>query len=227
MFPTKIGICVPAHNEQAYSNACLNHLYVAVNNTPLPVITLVVLDTCTDATKMIVTARNIQPVECQSKQVGIVRHLGVLRLIEMGCDWIACTDADTVVASDWLSKQLTLLSQRPDTDMICGGVKLMGDSTITEPRLSVLEKTLLPTVSDKIVYGANLSFSANAYLTAGGFKAVSFHEDVKLCQSFKEHNLTIAYDPYNVVHTSQRCESKTPRGLGNDIANFNQLFQQF
>ena len=134
---------MPAHNEQAYINACLNHLYVAGNNTPLPVITLVVLDTCTDATKMIVTARNIQHVECQSKQVGIARHLGVTRLIEMGCDWIACTDADTIVPVDWLSKQLTLLSQRPDTDMICGGVKLMGDSTITEPRLSILEKTLI------------------------------------------------------------------------------------
>lgn len=217
---------MPAHNEQAYINACLNHLYVAVNNTPLPVITLVVLDACTDATKTIVTARNIPYLECQSKQVGIARHLGVIRLIEMGCDWIACTDADTIIPPDWLSNQLSLLKQQPDTAMICGGVKLMGDSTITETTLSVMEKTLLPTVSDKIVYGANLSFSANAYLTVGGFKAVPYGEDTKLCQAFKEHNLSVAYDPYNVVHTSPRCESKTPRGLGNDISNFNKLFQQ-
>lgn len=49
--------------------------------------------------------------------VGHARAAGAQELLNQGVRWIACTDADSTVAEDWLVEQLAL-----EADAVCGTV---------------------------------------------------------------------------------------------------------
>lgn len=102
----KIGIVIPAHNEEYYLSACLQSIQVAIGNiSGYEVEVLVVLDSCTDQSRLIVQSHQINSIECNYECVGKARDLGIRHLIGRGVTWIACTDADTVVSPDWLRYQ--------------------------------------------------------------------------------------------------------------------------
>ena len=63
------------------------------------------------------------------------------------------------------------------------------------------------------IHGANLSFSATAYLQAGGFKALSCHEDVNLVEQMQALNLKIVWSNLVRVTTSSRLDARAPEGF--------------
>ncbi|MFX5298903.1 glycosyltransferase [Acinetobacter baumannii] len=212
----KIGVVVPAHNEEQHLPACLQSIQEAIEKVPdEQVEVMVVLDSCTDQSRSIVQRYGVSWIECNYACVGKARDLGIRQLIQNGATWLACTDADSVVSPDWLRCQIL----HQPTDAICGIVSLDDLS-----RLSVMkQKKYLSHYQDCMnhhhIHGANLSFSAAAYMQVGGFEPVPCHEDVSLIQKLIRQCCNITWSNLVRVTTSSRLEGRAPEGLSKFLEN--------
>ena len=215
-YPSNIGIVIPAHNEEQFIERCLTAVNQSIKHVSVTVTPVVVLDSCTDNTLEIVQAFDVNHLILDVKRVGVARRAGVDYLIDKGCDWICSTDADSMVTVDWLEQQLTLIDMHK-ADMICGGVHAIFDEPLHEKTQAHYEESVQHAMSRQRVYGANLSFSAKAYQSVGGFDNVSFNEDVSLVGKFKKARLRVIWTDDVMVRTSFRKDSRTPVGLGASI----------
>jgi glycosyltransferase involved in cell wall biosynthesis len=115
-----LGIVIPAHNEEQFIRACLAATRLSAQHPDLggePVETIVALDDCSDATGVLAACCGAMTVSIRARNVGMARAAGAEALLARGARWLAFTDADTVVAPDWLATQLAL-----GTDVVCGTV---------------------------------------------------------------------------------------------------------
>jgi glycosyltransferase involved in cell wall biosynthesis len=107
-----IGVVVPAHDEETLLPACLMALRQAADAVSIPVHVVVVADTCTDRTGATARACGAEVISIRARNVGTARAAGMTGLLRLtaGHDpavtWLATTDADTVVPSGWLRRQL-------------------------------------------------------------------------------------------------------------------------
>lgn len=214
--PSKIGIVIPAHNEEQFIERCLNAITKAIADSSVETIIVVVLDSCTDNTLNIVQAFGVNYLTVDARRVGVARRAGVDYLIDKGCDWICTTDADSMVTANWLEQQLTLIDAHK-ADMICGGVHAIFDEPLHEKTQVHYEESITHAMRLKRVYGANLSFSVKAYQSVGGFVNAAFNEDVTLVGKFKKASRRVIWSDKVMVHTSFRKHSRTPVGLGASI----------
>lgn len=206
----KIGIVIPAHNEEQFLAACLQSIRQAVQYIDDDQVDIVVvLDSCTDQSRSIVQAYQVNWIECNYACVGKARDLGIRHLIQQGARWIACTDADTIVEPDWLLRQM----QHQPTDAICGIVMLDDLSQLPPEKQQKYLTHYQDSMDHQHIHGANLSFSADAYLQAGGFEPVSCHEDVSLIKKFITQCCKITWSNLVRVTTSSRLNGRAPQGL--------------
>jgi len=206
----KIGIVVPAHNEEQYLSACLQSIQVAIDHIgDYDVEVIVVLDDCTDQSRAIVQSHQVNWIECSYACVGKARDLGIRHLIERGVTWIACTDADTVVSPDWLLYQI----QHQPTDAICGTVSLDDLSHLPPIKQQKYLAHYQDQMNHQHIHGANLSFSAKVYLQVGGFEPISCHEDISLIEKIKSLSCNITWSNLVRVTTSSRLNGRAPQGL--------------
>ncbi|EKU39426.1 MULTISPECIES: glycosyltransferase [Acinetobacter] len=212
----KIGIVIPAHNEEYYLSACLQSIQVAIDKiSGYEVEVIVVLDSCTDQSRLIVQSHQINWIECNYACVGQARDLGIRHLIERGVTWIACTDADTIVSPDWLRYQI----QHQPTDVICGTVMLDDLSHLSMDKQQKYLAHYQDQMDHAHIHGANLSFSAEVYLLVGGFDPISCHEDVSLIKKFIKHCCNITWSNLVRVTTSSRLNGRAPQGLSYFLNN--------
>ncbi|MCM3884730.1 glycosyltransferase [Frankia sp. R82] len=146
--PDRIGVVIPARDEQQLIGPCLDAVATAAAHpgvAGIPVTVLVVLDCCRDATAARCRARATPTLGVELRNVGAVRRAGFAALIGNdgletarpagggpgpdavsgsgsgpggGALWLATTDADTRVAPDWLTVQLRLA--RAGADAVLG-----------------------------------------------------------------------------------------------------------
>ena len=120
-------VVLPARNEEALVGASLSALAVQENVPPAQYEVLLVLDRCTDGTEdRAVEAAEAHPhlrlhcLDGPGLGSGHARRAGMEaaceRLVGLGRPegLIASTDADTIVAPDWLSVQLAAAAARLD-----------------------------------------------------------------------------------------------------------------
>lgn len=214
-----IGIVIPAHNEEQHLPACLQSIRQAIAELgPLSekVRVLVVLDSCTDQSLQQVKQAGVEYMCCTAHCVGKARDIGVRYLIEAGARWIACTDADTRVDTQWLKQQL----QHQPADVICGVVEVDDWQQLSAMTRQRYLKHYHDHMGHRHIHGANLSFSADAYLNAGGFAALKCHEDVKLVERMLEQHCQVIWSNRVRVITSSRLNARAPQGFA---AFLNQL----
>jgi Glycosyl transferase family 2 len=209
-----IGIVIPACNEEHYLQDCLNAIQNAVEalpDTKTKVQVLVVLDSCNDRSLEIVQHAGVDYLECNFHCVGKVRDLGVRHMIRLGVTWIACTDADSCVDSQWLLQQL---NHQP-ADAICGVVEVDSWKKFS----ALTRKNYLAHYQDTMdhshIHGANLSFSAISYIQSGGFEALSSHEDVQLIKRMIDMDFNVIWSNLVRVKTSSRLHGRAPEGFAN------------
>lgn len=216
----KIGIVIPAHNEAETIADCLASVKVAISQLPSTIATqvVVVLDDCNDGTLDLVKAAKVDYLSCEYHCVGQVRDLGIRYAISQGANWLACTDADTIVEPDWLLQQVSHVNHQP-TDMICGVVSVDSWAHLTPQT----QEQYLAHYQDKMghrhIHGANLSFSSAAYLAVGGFASMPCHEDVDLVKKFERDGLAITWSNQVRVMTSSRLQARTAEGFAAFLAN--------
>ena len=213
-----LGIVIPAHNEKDTIAACVSAARAAGRHPGLAgeaAEVVVVLDGCSDATGFLAAQAGAMTVSVRARRVGTARAAGAALMLARGARWLAFTDADTLVAPDWLVDQLSL-----GADAVCGTVGVDDWSPHGE-HADLLHAHFLATYHDhdghRHVHGANLGISADAYRRAGGFRHLDCSEDVDLVRALQSTGATVAWSAKPRVVTSARKEARASGGFAHAL----------
>ena len=181
-------VVIPANNEQALIRACLEAVSAARTHARkalgdrVDVRTVVVLDSCVDATEREITAaHHVQTVHTGFARVGSARAAGVgharrgLTTIP-GNVWIASTDADSRVPLDWIVTMVGLADE--GADVVLGTVR--PDIAPTSSTYRRWRRRYVGSDGHPHVHGANLGLRADLYDRINGWPMVASDEDVDL-----------------------------------------------
>lgn len=213
-----IGVCIPAHNEEACIGRCLESVLRAARHPALDgarVKVVVVLDACTDRTDMHTRRWPVQQLCVTHHNVGLARAAGTRQLLKAGARWLAFTDADTIVSDTWLVHQLSL-----GADVVCGTVEV-NDWSCHGPYADRAREAFQGVYQDRDghrhVHGANLGMLAWAYERVGGFEALACSEDQALVDRLEKAGVSIAWSALPRVTTSARPFSRISGGFASTL----------
>ena len=235
-------VVVPARDEEELIGSCLEALATQTGVGPLEYEVILILDRCTDETEA--RAREVGAahpllrlhlLEGPGEGSGPARRVGMdaacARLLQVGRreGLIACTDADTVVAPDWLAAQLRAVSQ--GARAIGGRIELADDGSLPESvwrrhteqgRLRHERLLSDPNPRGETQHwqfsGASLALKADVYRKIGGLEPLTALEDEGLERVLLEHRIPIERLLSVRVTTSPRLVGRASRGLSYDLA---------
>ncbi len=210
-----IGIVIPAHNEQDRIAAAIAAANVAARHPMLKgqaVLVVVVADACTDSTVAIASEMGVATLTVDFRNVGRARQAGVEFALARGAQWLACTDADSRVADDWLVQQVGL-----NADAVCGCVWVDDWSVhhdVAEGLASDFAARYRHADGHSHIHGANLGFTSQAYRRVGGFQPLASDEDVAFVRALEAAGVRVTFSAAPRVMTSARADHRAPRGFG-------------
>jgi GT2 family glycosyltransferase len=234
---TAIGVVVPVHDEVERLGDCLAALAEASARVDcaVRVVTVVVLDDCTDGSEAVARAWSAcaagdeRIVLCrQLRNVGRARGAGMDALLERLADrpaektWLATTDADSRVPGSWLTEQLRLASQ--GVEAVAGSIQVSDWSEHPSgfgDRFRQLYEPNDAGSSDDThehVHGANLGVRADAYLAVGGFAPLETGEDHALWRALGRARRRQLSSRRLAVVTSARLSARAPAGFSSFLA---------
>ena len=211
-----LAVIVPAHDEEEHIGDCLQAVRIAARCPRLNgerVLIVVVLDACTDQTRLIARSWGASVLSVDARNVGIARAHGARHGIDAGARWLAFTDADSVVGPEWLSAQL---EQR--SDAVCGTIEVRDWGDYGERLRQHHAATYIDADGHPHIHGANLGVTALAYQNVGGFQPLVSSEDVALVAALRDQGATIAWSAAPRVVTSARRRFRAPGGFGETLA---------
>lgn len=227
-----VAVLIPARNEEKLLPRCLRSLLQAKEklNRSAEVDIVVISDRSSDRTAELAAAMlGAHGIVCSvnAGAVGTARRVAskvALRRCAHPLDhcWLANTDADCIVPSDWLANQLSLA--KAGIEALAGTV---GVDSFEEHGPEVRERfrsTYLIGAdgSHPHVHGANLGVRADCYLRAGGWNELPTAEDhdlwrrLSLVRARKLSNCRIQ------VETSGRRVGRAPHGFAAALAAHNE-----
>jgi glycosyltransferase involved in cell wall biosynthesis len=212
----RVGVVVPAHDEEATLASCLESLLSAAALIAERVAIVVVLDACIDRSAAVTAEfadRGVVGLVVDHRSVGAARAAGMdelLRSLGTRGTWLATTDADTRVPENWLSTQLRIA--RSGARVVAGTVAV-DDWTERSEYVREQAQRDYVTATDRHVHGANLGFAAEAYVAAGGFRHVSCHEDVEFVATCRARGEAVVWATDLPVITSARRNGRAPNGF--------------
>jgi hypothetical protein len=233
-------VVVPARDEETLIASCLEALARQERVAHHEYEVLLVLDRCADETEG--RAREIGGVhpslqlhflDGPGQGSGPARKVGMdaacARLFQVGRPdgLIACTDADTVVAPDWLAAQLRAVSE--GARAIGGRIELADDGSLPEHiRYRHAEEGrrrqehLLSHPAGEAQHwqfsGASMTLTAAVYKQIGGLEPLTALEDEHLEKVLRRHDVPIHRLLSVRVKTSPRLVGRATRGLSDDLA---------
>ncbi|WP_211248892.1 glycosyltransferase [Deinococcus frigens] len=191
------SVIIPARNEAAYLPLTLRALE-AQHLAPAEVI--VVDNGSTDDTPEVARAWGARVLRCARPGVAQARQSG---LEAARSDWIATTDADSLPSPQWLS---LLDAATPGRVALYGPMGFCGVAPQWAWASQQAYSAFLHgcrVVGKPNLAGANMAFSRQAALLAGGYPEVEAYEDVMLGQALAKLG-PLAYVPGALVQTSAR-----------------------
>jgi glycosyltransferase involved in cell wall biosynthesis len=219
-----VGVVIPAHNEEDLLPACLAAVRAAAGALgAMPVPLVVVADACTDRTAWLARRAGAAVLQIGARSVGAAREAGMAevlratRHLDPAAVWLATTDADTLVPPTWLAQQVRYADQ--GWDAVVGTVTVTdwtGHPPEVPPRYA--ERYGNGEGAHPHVHGANLGFTALAYLAAGGFGSRPTAEDHALVEALDAAGRRILRTTRVSVVTSARRRGRAPRGFSHLLA---------
>lgn len=209
----RIGVIVPANDEQALLGGAIDAVWAAAAEVDLEVELIVVANGCSDRTAEIAADRGAHVVVETAPNVGAARAIGAAWAMRKGTDglWLASTDADSRVPVHWLTAQARCAAF--GFDLFLGTVCLPDEEVLRHHRW--IERYL--TVRTH-VHGANLGVRAAAYRDVGGFRPLPAHEDVDLAGRLRQAGAMTLWVNDVAVTTSTRSDPRAQNGVGADLA---------
>lgn len=223
-----VGVVIPAHDEEDLLPGCLSAVRRAGRLLAgIPLHTVVVADACTDRTADVARAARATAVEITARNVGAARAAGAREVLRRtghlppGAVWLATTDADTLVPPRWLDQQVRYAAA--GWDAVVGTVGVRDWSGYPPGTKALFEQGYRRATHGRgghraadghpHVHGANLAFTAEAYLSAGGFEPRPAGEDHALVRSLAAARRRILRTPDLEVVTSARRHARAPHGF--------------
>jgi glycosyltransferase involved in cell wall biosynthesis len=231
-------VVIPARDEEASLAGCLKALAAqSIGRDRFEII--LVLDQCRDTTATVAAVSaaelglRLQTLTGPGEGAGPARRLGMeaaaTRLFSAGLPdgLIACTDADSRPASDWLERQLAhlrggaqaiagLIELEPaELDLLPGSVRRRRERDSAD-RLSRVRRAD-PTAGHHHFAGASLGVTASTYRDVGGLEPLSALEDQAFAGRLDAHGIPILRASDVRVHTSARSRGRVSRGLSVDL----------
>lgn len=227
----KAVVVVPAFNEEETIGACLRALRAQTGLARREYAVVLVLNRCTDGTEAAARAAagdlNLRIVDGPGGGPGPARRVGM----DLAASWlphdglIASTDADTIVAADWLRRQLDAVAAGADA---VGGFIDLGDHDLPAAVLEDRDRraadrlaavlTHTPSAEHHHFAGASMSLTAAAYRRVGGIEPLAALEDEALERALRAHGLRVDRLLSVRVRTSARLTGRAPAGLAHDLA---------
>ncbi len=233
------AVIIPARNEERRLPMCLAALSPQIGDD---VLVVVVANNCTDGTAEAARqaiGRSTEIVDCvlgPSQGVGEARQRGCLHALSLypEVDALMTTDADCVVATDWI---VNTLSHLHEVDAVCGRVEPMPDETAILAGMPVQEGTneaiyrdlvlcfydvLAPEMHNRYPHhgeasGASLACRVSAWKHVGGFGDLRTGEDRDLIRRMRENDLCIRHADDVRVQASCRLIGRAPGGMADTL----------
>jgi cellulose synthase/poly-beta-1,6-N-acetylglucosamine synthase-like glycosyltransferase len=222
-----MAIIVPACNEEERIALCLRSIRTSTRlvQREYPDVScdvVVVLDRCADRTGSLVDSHGDRTITSTVGRVGGARHLGAIDAITRSRHasilddqvWLANTDADSTVPDTWLATQFSLANA--GFDAVIGTVTPAGLDSRLE---GIWRQRHQLAEGHNHVHGANLGLRASTYMQAGGFAAVSLHEDLDLVNRVKAITTHWMTTHRTNVRTSARTQSRVDGGFASYLAD--------
>ena len=168
------------------------------------------------------TARRLLMDEAHRRLAGLLHRPGGI---------IATTDADTLVAPDWLAATAAAVAAGAGAvgglihscrlgrrTLPPGARRLARQDAIYQVLADYLEHLLDPDPADPWPrhhhhFGGSLALTAADYARVGGLPPLPALEDVALVRALRRHDVPLRHSPAVRVWTSARCDGRTPHGL--------------
>jgi glycosyltransferase involved in cell wall biosynthesis len=222
-----VGIVIPARNEQRRIVRCVESVVDAVKASGCKQAWIVVVaDGCTDNTVPLASqalSRYGCVVACAAQSPGAARRIGVDAVLShfKGTAhsnlWIANTDADTHVPSDWIQRQLKMANEGITA---LAGIVAVDSFKDHGPEGAEVFKRHYPLFEDGShphVHGANIGFRADVYLDAGGWRDMPVGEDHCLWRRVKQRGWPVRSSSASVVTTSGRLSGRARGGFADTL----------
>lgn len=209
-----IGVCIPAHNEEALIRRCLLSVLKSARHPALrreEVSIVLVVDASSDETAARGEVEGVTQLSVSHRNVGLARREGASLLLARGARWLAFTDADSLVPSDWLARQLSY-----QADAVCGTVRAI-DWAAYGPLHEIVRRSFRARYRDvdghRHIHGANLGVCARRYTEVGGFDALASGEDRALIEKLRAAEARVVFAAKPHVWTSARRRGRAPSGF--------------
>ncbi|MEO5898985.1 MAG: glycosyltransferase [Ilumatobacteraceae bacterium] len=224
-----VVVAIPARNEEQRIAACLASIDNAARRWGGPVIAVVGADGCTDATAHLVAtmpamAMTLAVVEGTWRRPSSTRRAAVVHALALGggrCasdrTWIANTDADGAVDSDWITRQVA--SADSGVDLVAGVVALDPEDTPVSLQASFAAHYQLLPGERRHVHAANLGIRASVYRAIGGWRAsTAIGEEHHLVRAAVRSGATVSWADDLVVRTSGRTMGRVRGGFASVLS---------
>lgn len=232
-------VVIPARDERQRIGNCLRALAAQTVGRDR-FATIVVLDRCSDDTAQVLTdiagelRLEVTTLDGPGAGAGAARRLGMDAACErfLGAGrprgLIACTDADSLPAPDWLARQLDYVEA--GARAIAGLIELDDQEArglpagVLRRREREAENRLRQVRSrDREAghhhsAGASLAVTAETYRQVGGIEPVPALEDAGFADRLARHNVPLLRPVDVRVRTSARVTGRVARGLSVDLA---------
>jgi glucosyl-3-phosphoglycerate synthase len=236
---------VPARDEAERIEACLLALAGQRGVRRAAYEVIVVLDGCREGTAERVREVAVREPSLRMHTVELPVGEGVGRARRRGMDLacgrllslgrlgglIASTDADSVVAADWLSCQLELARcgaraigghvelDREESDALAAGALSERERRRAERMQALLARGAHEATAEHHHFsGASLALTADTYRRCGGLPVRAALEDEALEHELTARGVAIHRSRSVRVKTSARTDGRAPRGLAQDLA---------
>lgn len=253
-------VVVPARNEEDGLDATLDALRLQVEADGRPLRwdlyeILLLLNNCTDRSVEVAERYSVRHPDfqlhiLQCEFAADDAHVGTARrrLMDLACDRlemlraedgvILSTDADTVVAADWVATNLAVIAGGAE---VVGGVieLLVEDLQTLEPGVRLayerdrefqrlvarLESVLDPDPADPWPrhlhhFGASLACTPEIYRRSGGLPPVKPLEDVAFVDALRKVGARLRHAPEVRIYTSARLDGRAEVGLSGQLRHW-------
>ena len=207
----KISLVIPAHNEEKYIGACLDH---AIKNSGGIFHEIIVIDNLsTDKTAEIAKKYpGVRVVREERKGLTRARERG---LKEATGDYLAYIDADTRLKKKWVATLMKTLAQHSNSNLVC----ISGPYTYYDAPLHkkiILNGTwwisapLTYRLVGYMVLGGNFVAKKSALLAMGGFdQNIEFYgEDTDIARRLNKHGKVLFKMAFSMPSSSRRFHAE-------------------